>query len=334
MADEGVTDRRLTDNDPLLRPLLTAADDAERDACIEELVVVEAMPLVRKILSRYSGSDGSISTSDADDVAAEVSWRLVRKLQQLAAGEGEPVRQFPHYVAMLAYNAVYDIFRQQFPERRRLKNRLRYTLLRDTRFDLWMASGGAAAGLKSWRGREPDAGRPVLPEGMRDSTMRNGRRPGDALAALFRAMGTPLLFDELVRLAAELWEVHDVASAHAAPSPPAPPLPAAALESRQALEVLWREILLLRPEQRAALLLNLRDPGQPDIISVLLMAGVATLEAVAEAVGMTVAELGALWSELPLDDLRIAARLGITRQQVINFRQSARFRLARRMAKS
>jgi hypothetical protein len=41
--------------------------------------------------------------------------------------------------------------------------------------------------------------------------------------------------------------------------------------------------------------------------------------------------LRTLLTRLPLDDLTIAARLGLTRQQVINLRKSARLRLARRL---
>ena len=43
-------------------------------------------------------------------------------------------------------------------------------------------------------------------------------------------------------------------------------------------------------------------------------------------------ELARIWNRMPLDDLAIAARLELTRQQVINLRQSARVRLARRMS--
>ena len=46
---------------------------------------------------------------------------------------------------------------------------------------------------------------------------------------------------------------------------------------------------------------------------------------------MTLEEFGEIWNELPLDDKRIAALLGLTRQQVINLRKSARERLTRRM---
>ena len=61
------------------------------------------------------------------------------------------------------------------------------------------------------------------------------------------------------------------------------------------------------------------------------LVGVASLSRIAEALGMTVQELAAVWHSLPLDDLTIAARLGVSRQQVINARKSARLRLARRM---
>jgi len=46
---------------------------------------------------------------------------------------------------------------------------------------------------------------------------------------------------------------------------------------------------------------------------------------------MTIEALAELWNSLPLDDHAIAARLGITRQQVINLRRAARERLARRL---
>jgi hypothetical protein len=60
-------------------------------------------------------------------------------------------------------------------------------------------------------------------------------------------------------------------------------------------------------------------------------AGVATIAQVAAVVEVPLDELAALWPDLPLDDNTIAARLGGTRQQIINLRKSARDRLARRL---
>jgi hypothetical protein len=57
---------------------------------------------------------------------------------------------------------------------------------------------------------------------------------------------------------------------------------------------------------------------------------VASFEDLASALDITTDDLASLWNGLPLDDLTIAARLGVTRQQVINLRKSARERLERR----
>ena len=98
-----------------------------------------------------------------------------------------------------------------------------------------------------------------------------------------------------------------------------------------AAERLWKEIRELPPRQAAALLLNLRD-GQGRNAAILLpLTGIATLREMAAAVELPPEKLAALWGRLPLEDTALAGLLGVTRQQVINLRKSARERLARRM---
>jgi predicted DNA-binding protein (UPF0251 family) len=103
-----------------------------------------------------------------------------------------------------------------------------------------------------------------------------------------------------------------------------------ALERRQFFARLWEEVCALPVRQRAALLLNLRDI-QENVITLLPAMGVASIRAISEALEVPYAEFLRLWNELPLEDAAIAERLGLTRQQVINLRKSARARLARRM---
>jgi hypothetical protein len=57
--------------------------------------------------------------------------------------------------------------------------------------------------------------------------------------------------------------------------------------------------------------------------------GVASRSQIASVLEIPVGELERMWDGLPLDDLRIAARLGVTRQHVIDLRRSARMRLSR-----
>ncbi|HEY6136252.1 MAG TPA: hypothetical protein VI670_00640 [Thermoanaerobaculia bacterium] len=113
--------------------------------------------------------------------------------------------------------------------------------------------------------------------------------------------------------------------------PDSAPTPLVRLEQRADVRQLWGEIQLLRPPQRAALLLNLRGDDGRNMVGLFVLIGVAAIDEIAEALAMPVDELASLWNDLPLDDLSIAARLGLTRQQVINLRRSARDRLLRRM---
>src|SRR5581483_8319845 len=89
------------------------------------------------------------------------------------------------------------------------------------------------------------------------------------------------------------------------------------------------EICQLPAGQRKALLLNLRLP-EGSAVELLEDLGVADVHSLAATLEMAPAELAELWGRLPLDDLEIAARMGIGRQQVINLRSAARQRLRRR----
>lgn len=311
-------------NDPLLLPSIRA-DDGRYPEEIERLLSSHVRPLVARVLARYPSVLGE---ADAEDIAATIDLRVLEKLRRVRDGSGGAVEDFAGYVAMMAYNAVNDFLRARHPRRTRLKTRTRYLLTHDPRLALWSSPAGPAGGLAAWR--EMPAAAEAKVERV-TAVMRDAGRPGDAIAAVLQAIGRPLLLDALVSVLAELWHIVD-----APPGGPVlverPPRDVREeLESREYLGALWQEIRELRPMQRQALLLNLRDARSVDAIQLLLVTGTATFDELAAAMEMTPEELAELWNELPLDDLRIAARLQITRQQVINLRKSARERLARRM---
>ena len=320
----------LTRNDPLLEPFIVAADDTLRLQHVETLVVEHASPLIRRIVSRCSRTDHQLREQDTDDVVATVTLRLIRKLRLLSAEQGS-IRQFQDYVATLTYNTVYDFLRRRFPERSRLKNRLRYALTRDSRLSLWDAPSGVAAGLAEWNRSSIVAQRIDLPGESVTRAMLKADDPASALVAILRHVGAPVSLDALTDATASLWGIDDSFRpvAEALEETESSPLDRA--ESRQFLEALWGEIRQLAPPHRAALLLNLRAGGGINAIEHFLLLSIAPFEEIASAIGITSDELAEIWNALPLDDLKIAAMLGATRQQVINFRKTARERLARRM---
>lgn len=315
--------------DPVLRPILTAADDGEWDAALEALVQ-KARNVAKRVLARFL-REQAVSIADIDDVLSGVTLRLVGTMQSMrGAGDPKAIEQFEPYVAGLTFHTVYDYLRRRYPEGTRLKNQLRYLLTHDTRFVLWRGPAGLVTGRRKWEGRAV-SNRTVT---RADATpaMLDRRDPAGAIDAIFGAVGEPVYFEAFVRMVAILWDVADMRAEEATTAIFDPrPDPLARLESRRYLERLWSEIALLPPRQRAALLLNLRDGGGNNAAALFIFVGVATVEQIAEAIGVSCERLAELWNDLPLDDATIAGELGLTRQQVINLRSAARERLRRRM---
>lgn len=311
--------------DPRLVPL-TASGGAEAE--IERLLVGVAGPVIRSIVSRYVRGGGCLP-ADAADLESMIRLRLLHKFRRIAASPHHGIEDVERYVATVSYNVVNDYLRRRFPERTRHKNRLRYVLAHDPRLALWNTQVGPVGGLKEWQGSATAATAVAQGPDQTTRAMRDKRRPADALHALFIGGGAPVELEALVDYTAALWNVPlgpaevELVDEHEA-------LPAQ-IERREFLRALWREIEQLLPMQRKALLLNLRGEETANVIAFVVLTGTARFDDVAAALGMTAEELSAIWNDLPLNDLRIAGLLSVTRQQVINLRKSARERLRRRL---
>ena len=319
-------------NDHRLEALIRA-DGSALERAVEQ-IILEAKPVVDSILSRYARSRSVLSREDAEDVRATVHLRLMLKLRQVPQTPEEAVRNLRGYVARLTYNAVSDHLRTRFPERALLKRRLRYALNHDRRLALWMAAPGQVCGLADWRGRE-DAIEQIPQRAIEAVRAIDRGDASSALEHLFREAGQPVLVESVVDAVAEAWGLVDL--------PPAPlnDFDASSdVTDRSATDrtdevafvrALWSEIRELRPMQRKALLLNLRYSGETNIVSLIVLAGIATFDEIAAVLEMSRPELMAVWRALPMEDAKIAERFGITRQQVINLRKAARDRLSRRL---
>ena len=322
--------RGIERNDPALAALLAAPDEVSQRREIESLLL-QVRPVVTTIVTRFARREIRPRIEDREDVESAVALRLIHKLQSLAAGEGEPIEHLDDYVAVLAQNAVTDVLRQRYPEVRRLRRRIRSLLTRDKHFAVWMAGGAAVCGRRAWQGRNAVA----LEIAARDASreMCDGRRPAEALAAIFARAGGPVWFDDLTRLAATLWGIAEVVCVDAAELEPGDeqPSPLVEYESRRFLQALWMEVQKLRPPHRAALLLNLRDIDGSNALALLMILEIATFDQIAAALEITPERMAELWSDLPLEDQTIAAMFGLSRQQVINLRRTARERLNRRL---
>jgi RNA polymerase sigma factor (sigma-70 family) len=339
--------------DALLEPLLLEVSDEQADAILSQLITTHAEPIVKGVIRRklFLNSYRADGRAEADDLYHEVLLKLLAELRQLRERPDEhPITDLRGMAAVIAHRTCAHWMRRQFPERHAFKNRLHYLLTRQRGFALWRDAGGELlAGFAAWQAEKETAPAARLvelsdgegvPAHLRVLKTGKAQEWGEALAAIFNLLGGPVEFDELVGALAALLGIRDrpVESLGEHEDGGASLLPAQGepdaawhIEKKIFLQRLWEELQQLPPNQRAALLLNLRDAGGRGCITLFPVTGVATLPQLADTLGMSAEDFARLWNELPFEDARIAELLGLTRQQVINARKSGRERLARRL---
>ena len=334
--------------DALLTPLLHETSDEQADELLSHLITTHAEPVIKNVirfklrLSSYRESQ----RAEADDIHQEAVLQLVTQLQRFRqAPDGNPIIDVRGMAAVIAHRTCARWMRRQFPERNAVKNRLHYLLTRQRGFALWQSDDKTVAGFDSWQQQEPAkaihklADLEKLPTHIRSLKIAKPQELADAVAAIFDYAGGPVEFDDLVSTVAALQGISDhplesladddEAGAELLATSDADP--AWRTEKRMFLQRLWEELQQLPKNQRAALLLNLKDASGSGCITLFPATGIATVRQLAAALELSPDTFAEIWNDLPVEDARIAELLGLTRQQVINARKSGRERLARRL---
>jgi len=340
--------------DPRLAAFLGAASDRDAEMALAGIFdeITERL-LVETVRRGLLG--GSRRGADADDVASETRVRLIRRLWAIRNEGADTIEDFAAYVATTATRTCYAHLRARFPARTRFRNQVRYgvsrhpdTLLEEQASGVWtcrsralrLATSSGASARSGQTQQFLDAPAAFLSRHRIDPAQAVPHLVAAVLARVEGAIELDRLVDALA-LALGVVEAapqHDRSGEDTTTALERVPDPAPGtvreLSDRQELDALWREVTALPLNQRLALLLNLRDPEGGSALHTLPATGLVTMRALAHLFEMDEATLGRMWDELPLDDLTIASRLGLTRQQVINLRKSARARLARRTERS
>jgi hypothetical protein len=337
--------------DHLLLQFAEATNEEQADLRLGTLIDEHALPIVREILGsrlRFHLNNRAASTQDANDLFNDIITNLLSRLRAIRSDRAQgAVADFRGYIAATAHNACNLYLRQKYPRRSRLKNRLRYLLSHDAGFALWTnETSGLICGFAQWR----DQGAMSPPrafEKIRQDPVEWIQTAGptnvgldraqlsNLVNALFQSCGSAVQLDDLVNIVAEICHEKDQ------PDEPLDKMTQLAgptldfnlmLEHQHLLALLWGEVCELPRRQRIALLLNFKDARGQDLASLLPYTRTATIEEIARAIDLPLAEFLKLWNKLPLDDATIAGCLDATRQQVINLRKCARERLERRMS--
>jgi len=325
--------------DALLEPLLTATTDEHADELLSQLIAGHAEPVIKGIIRfklRFN-SHQETQRAEADDIHQDVVLQLVTQLQRFRKlPETHPITDVRGMAAIIAHRTCARWMRRQFPERHALKNRLHYLLTRQRGFAIWDDDNGKSiAGFAVWQQQKKAAVRNLSDVA---AHLRKAQQLAETVASIFDYAGAPIEFDELVTAVAAIQGISDqpvesLADDEDGGFDPATPDrdPAWRIEKKMFLQRLWEELTQLPVNQRAALLLNLKDASGFGCITLFPAIGIATIRQLAAALELSAERLAELWNELPIEDARIAELLGLTRQQVINARKSGRERLARRL---
>ncbi len=339
--------------DPLLSSFMRASDAEDSDRLLAAIIDQHVSPVIEEVIRRklrqtlLAAGRAYVDEDQAEDLRSEAVVQLLTQLRRVKAfPQGEDtIRDLRGYAAVVATHSCHRYLRRKHPQRHILKNRLRYLLTRQRGFAVWEDEAGQlVTGFAARRGDSGSARAEQLASMTSDPVSfippdllrRDGQlsRTAELLVVIFDQLGSPVALDDLVTLVAKLWGVVDSEEGDEEALARAPDTRAGAdkaLEQCDYLRRLWSEILLLPARQCTALLLNLRDEQGRGCITLLPLTGIAGMRQIAGAMGLPAVQLAEIWSELPLDDTRVAERMGLTRQQVINLRKSARARLARRM---
>ena len=332
--------------DAALRSFLNSSANPDSEALLGELMTAKIQPVIEKTLRSklrvtFNTADFSQKNQEALELAGDIKILLINELRRLKSNpNGKVIYNLDGYVMSVTVNIYRQYLRAKYPLRQQLKSKLRYLLSHHPKFALWEDEGVWLCGFEK---REKEAKPPdaeTIQAGIAETVSQNNLRESskiiDLVAAVFEFAKGAILFSELLAVTAEIQgikELREIPESDSFLLAEKLSVPEdkmmTELERRERLKGVWAEICALPVRHRTALLLNLKDRGDEPVIKLFPLLRIASIRKIAEALEFAPEKFAAIWNELPWDDLKIAEYLGLTRQQVINLRQSARARLGR-----
>ena len=332
--------------DQLLLPYFQASDESERQHLLDDLLLIYAMPVVRRTLRQRLGfsinrKGTNPHNPDAQDLYQETMIRIVQALDDLRrSSENGGIGDFRKYVAGVAGNVCRDYLRTRSPARRRLKDNIRLVLTRHPDFALWQTEGDYVCGFSVWRERgapppwsQKTSALAEKIEEFRDTTYAReqpSRLPlPKILSDLFEWTSRPLELETVVKIVAALMNVRDRPDERfdehseaylEAPTALETPGAQSRVEEKELLRQLWDTLKQLPAAQRDAYCFLFHDKRGWDLFSLLIESEVVSFGGLAQALNRSPQEINRLRSQMPMDGPTAAAELHVTRPQVNKWR--------------
>src|SRR5262245_43338843 len=279
------------------------------DAVSELLAVIQAS--VRATLRvSLRPTDGSQKNQDGLELVNDGWLKLQRRLHQ-----DPPINNPKAYAHLTGKKLCFDYFRRLSVRHRSLQDSaLRYLRL-IPEFSAWKVEKQWLTGFAKWQtGDTTPADVETLDTLVGQTDLLDPRVAAlrwedyrkqewrHVMDRIFTFAGAPLWLDDLIGLMFVVMNIEEVQMVEMDFELSAHPGPDIQTISREELSATWEEIVELPRAQRIAVLLNSAG-GELDALPI---AGIATLEEIAQALAITPSEFDVLWSELGLPPNQVA----------------------------
>jgi RNA polymerase sigma factor (sigma-70 family) len=326
---------------------LIGSEGKTHRSSLDELIVVYADPIIKKILlyrlNFYLGSRGTgINQPEAEDLYQTVLLKLVSCFRSDGADAmAQDVCRINSYVATVTHNVCNDFLRMKYPERNRLKNKLRDLMRRHPDFTCWIVENQTLCGLRGWTGRPESQKAARLLSGLNGDEEDGTTGKPDLrdlvdipltglITELFNRCEGPIEIDRLVHTVAKVQGIEDRLNASPAARDVselqiADPKEGSYthLELRELLHRLWTAASKLPLKQKRAFVFTSHDYSGESLLHRILREQIVTITQIYNSLEMTRDELVSIWGRLPMDALATAAELGTSTQMVAKWRHRA-----------
>src|SRR5215475_8207643 len=201
--------------DPLLLPFLRTIDETEAQLLLSQLIELAA-PMIKRVTD---------CSQDPGDAFQEAAQRVIKQLWDFKTDpDGKAIGNYFHYVKVVASHVVKGQFRNKRRQRRSLMDALRHVLNSNPDFELWEDENRERlCGLAAWRHQPVSIMRSARLSQLLDHPHAFGEAAlidcdaqsmshAELLREIFRWVGHPVRYGDLVRIVRTLKRIEDFTS--------------------------------------------------------------------------------------------------------------------------
>ena len=324
----------------------SGAVEKTHQGSIDELIAAYADPIIKRVLLQrlslhIDPRRKGLNQPEAEDLYQTVLLKLVSCLGATGnALKTQDIYEVGNYVATITHNVCNDFLRMKYPERNRLKNKLRDLIRRNPDFTCWMMENRTLCGHIKWAGcSESSVAEKLIGEIDEQDHDQSGRLKiadlvklplSKLVSELFHRFEGPVEIDNLVQIVAKLQGIKerlnesidgdDLSTLEMTNSLARHD---EYLEVKELLLRLWNTCGELPLNQRKAFIFTSHDYTGESILHRVLREQIVPISQIYKSLNLTREELMMIWKRLPMSTADAAMELGTSIAMIAKWRHRA-----------